>query len=33
VKVLETVCDAIETGMRERGFEPPAALEEALEQI
>jgi polyphosphate kinase 2 (PPK2 family) len=30
VKVLQTVCDAIETGMRERGFEPPPALEEAL---
>jgi polyphosphate kinase 2 (PPK2 family) len=30
VKVLETVCDTIETGMRERGFEPPAALDEAL---
>ena len=30
VKVLETVCDMIETGMRERGFEPPPALEEAL---
>src|SRR3954471_7022473 len=30
VKVLETVCQEIETGMRERGFEPPAALDEAL---
>jgi AMP-polyphosphate phosphotransferase len=30
VKVLETVCEAIETGMRERGFDPPAALHEAL---
>ena len=30
VKVLETVCDMIETGMRERGFEPPPALEEVL---
>jgi polyphosphate kinase 2 (PPK2 family) len=30
VKVLETVCDTIETGMRERGFEPPPALDEVL---
>src|SRR4051794_38464240 len=30
VKVLETVCGEIETGMRERGFEPPPALDEAL---
>jgi hypothetical protein len=30
VKVLKTVCDTIEPGMRERGFEPPPALEEAL---
>jgi polyphosphate kinase 2 (PPK2 family) len=30
VKVLETVCAMIETGMRERGFEPPPALEEVL---
>ena len=30
VKVLETVCGEIETGMRERGFEPPPAPEDAL---
>jgi polyphosphate kinase 2 (PPK2 family) len=30
VKVLETVCAAIETGMHERGFEPPPALHEVL---
>jgi polyphosphate kinase 2 (PPK2 family) len=30
VKVLETVCDMIETGMHERGFEPPPALDEVL---
>jgi AMP-polyphosphate phosphotransferase len=32
VKVLETVCAEIETGMRERGFHPPAALDEALDR-
>jgi AMP-polyphosphate phosphotransferase len=30
VKVLETVIAEIETGMRERGFEPPVALGELL---
>jgi polyphosphate kinase 2 (PPK2 family) len=30
VKVIETVCEEIERGMRERGYEPPASLEEAL---
>src|SRR4051794_37479202 len=30
VKVLETVCDEIERGMLERGFERPSALEDAL---
>jgi AMP-polyphosphate phosphotransferase len=30
VKVLETVCQEIETGMREHGFDPPPALDEAL---
>jgi polyphosphate kinase 2 (PPK2 family) len=30
VKVLETVCAEIGTGMHERGFEPPPTLDEAL---
>jgi polyphosphate kinase 2 (PPK2 family) len=30
VKVVETVCAEIEAGMRERGFESPPALDEAL---
>jgi polyphosphate kinase 2 (PPK2 family) len=30
VKVLETVISEIETGMRERGFDPPPALDELL---
>jgi polyphosphate kinase 2 (PPK2 family) len=30
VKVLETVCAEIERGSRERGFEPPPALEEVF---
>jgi AMP-polyphosphate phosphotransferase len=30
VKVLETVCEEIERGMLERGFERPSALEDAL---
>jgi polyphosphate kinase 2 (PPK2 family) len=30
VKVLETVCAEIERGSRERGFEPPPALEQVF---